>query len=225
MTTRASAVAGLDQVVCDFTPLFVCNPYETPGMSYLQATRALQLAAGNPSVQRRLIRMRQNDGASRGYAPGDYGFLQSPTLGNTAAELADSLAQVHRRACFRHNGVSLWRGRVTDVYTALNVRFDIYDGVMTNRRTDDNYRPAENVRKGYVGTTFGEDSVMPTPLPFGLSGLGRIRATGLPLDLEWPNMGGRMGNGNWDFETYWQSQSWGAGSSTARYRRRPRDQQ
>src|SRR5499427_8619889 len=44
VTTAASAVAGFDQVVCGVTPIYVCNPYETPGMTYDQATEALQHA-------------------------------------------------------------------------------------------------------------------------------------------------------------------------------------
>ncbi|MBV8745210.1 MAG: hypothetical protein JO134_09235, partial [Xanthobacteraceae bacterium] len=38
ITTGASAVAGFDQVVCDATPIFVCNPYEATGMTYAQAS-------------------------------------------------------------------------------------------------------------------------------------------------------------------------------------------
>src|SRR5438874_930675 len=37
LTVGAQAVGGFDQVACDFTPIFVCNPFETPGMSYRQA--------------------------------------------------------------------------------------------------------------------------------------------------------------------------------------------
>ena len=29
LTVGAQAVAGFDQVVCDFTPIFICNPFET----------------------------------------------------------------------------------------------------------------------------------------------------------------------------------------------------
>ena len=29
LTAGAQAVAGFDQVVCDFTPIFICNPFET----------------------------------------------------------------------------------------------------------------------------------------------------------------------------------------------------
>src|SRR5438309_1273542 len=40
LTVGAQAVAGFDQVVCDFTPIFICNPFETQGMTYRQATEA-----------------------------------------------------------------------------------------------------------------------------------------------------------------------------------------
>jgi hypothetical protein len=43
------------------TDLF-CNPYETEGMTYDEATEALQHAAANPSDQARLIRLRQYGG-------------------------------------------------------------------------------------------------------------------------------------------------------------------
>src|SRR5438874_420346 len=47
VTAGASAVAGFDQVVCQAMPLFVCNPYEVPGMSYEQASGELQAAAAD----------------------------------------------------------------------------------------------------------------------------------------------------------------------------------
>src|SRR5262249_14831738 len=59
LTAGASAVAGFDQVVCGVTPIYVCNPYETAGMTYDEATEALQHAAANPSDQGRLMRLRQ----------------------------------------------------------------------------------------------------------------------------------------------------------------------
>src|SRR5262249_26851533 len=80
VTTGASAVAGFDQVVCQFPPLFVCNPYETDGMTYEGATAALQAATADPTIRRRLIRLHQYRGANE-YEAGDYGFLESPTLG------------------------------------------------------------------------------------------------------------------------------------------------
>ena len=57
VTVGAQAVAGFDQVVCDFTPIFICNPFETGGMTYRQATEALVNASNNPAAQRKLIRL------------------------------------------------------------------------------------------------------------------------------------------------------------------------
>jgi hypothetical protein len=204
VTTGASAVAGFDQVVCDFTPLFVCNPFETEGMSYEEATRTLQLAASDPASRRRLIRMRQNGGETGRYAPGDYGFLDSPTLGNTNAALIDGLAQLHRSACFRHRGVDIRPGMVAAANDGFDVRFDIYTGSMVANRTDSNYRPSENVRKGFVGFGLDENSCSGVPAAFWPIGTPPNQATGLPLDRGWPYMHGRMGDGDWDFDTYWQ---------------------
>src|SRR5262249_56045912 len=47
LTVGAQAVAGFDQVVCDFTPIFICNPFETGGMTYREATEALVSASNN----------------------------------------------------------------------------------------------------------------------------------------------------------------------------------
>jgi Flp pilus assembly protein TadG len=210
VTTGASAVAGFDQVVCDVTPLFVCNPFETDEMSYEQATRALQVAAADPAIRRRLIRMRQNSGESRRYDPGDYGFLASPTLGSSDEALIDGLARVHRNACFRHRGVNIRQGFVANVGDGFNVRFDLYNGAMVVNRYDSDYRPAENVRKGFVGA-LGESACAAQAATYWPIGTPPNQATGLPLDEEWPYMDGRMGNGMWDFDTYWQVNHGGSG--------------
>src|SRR5262245_52664789 len=76
VTTAASAVAGFDQVVCGVTPIYVCNPYETAGMTYDQATEALQQAAANTTDQARLIRLRPYGGKARA-AAATYWFLGS----------------------------------------------------------------------------------------------------------------------------------------------------
>jgi Flp pilus assembly protein TadG len=204
ITAAASAVAGFDQVVCGVTPIYVCNPYETPGMTYDQATEALQHAAANPANQGRLIRLRQYDGNAN-YAAADYGFLTSPTLGSDEASLIDSIAVVRPAACFLQRGVNLRPGVVQSVREAFNVRFDIYEGSMSDKYTDNNYRPAQNVRKGYVvasddanqnacATRRGANWPIGSPPD---------QVTGLPLDRTWPYFG-RMGEGNWDFNTYWQ---------------------
>jgi hypothetical protein len=199
VTTGASAVAGFDQVVCDATPIFVCNPYELAGMTYDQATRALQGAMANPAVRRRLIRLRQYGRELDPYVPGDYGFLDSPTIGADANALVEALGRVRPAACFAQSAVNLRAGYMTTAREGFNVRFDIYEGAMASRNQDPAVRPAENVRKGYVG---GGCRALPADSwPIGQA---PNQATGLPLDQLYPDDNGQMGNGEWDFDTYWQ---------------------
>jgi len=201
LTAGASAVAGFDQIVCHVTPMFVCNPYEVPGMGYEQASRALEEAVIDPSVRRRLIRLRQYGNSLEPYVPGDYGFLFSPSTADSS-ELADSVARVQPAVCFSLSGVNFRAGYLATISEAVNVRFDIYERSMTARRNDPRFRPATNVRKGYVGG--GAGSCAANAASNWPIGSPPQQATGLPLDRTWPYMSGGMGQGNWDVETYWQ---------------------
>src|SRR5262245_10024223 len=206
ISTARSAVAGFDQVVCGVTPIYVCNPYETASMTYDQATEVLQHAAANPADQSRLLILRQYDpNANAPYAAANYGFLDSPTLGHDDLSLIESLAAVRPAACFMQRGDNFIPGFVRSVREAFNVRFDIYEGAMSERYDDSNYRPAPNVRKGYVIAS-DDGNVNACAARRGANwpiGSGPDRVTGLPLDQTWPNFE-RIGQGNWDFNTYWQ---------------------
>src|SRR5262249_40524784 len=193
ITTSAFAVAGFDQVVCGITPIYVCNPYETPGMTHDQATEALQRAAANPADQARLVRLRQYDGNAP-YAAADYGFLTSPTLGSDDASLIDSVAVVRPAACFLQRGVNFRPGVVQSVREGFNVRFDIYEGLMSDKYNDSNYQPAQNVRKGYVVASGAANQNACTTRRGANWPIGSPpdQVTGLPLDRTWPNFG-RMG--------------------------------
>src|SRR6516225_4736666 len=187
ITTFASAVAGFDQVVCGVTPIYVCNPYETAGMTYDQATEALQHAAANPTDQGRLIRLRQYDG-NAAYAAANYGFLSSPTLGSDDMSLIDSIAVFRPAACFLQRGVNFRPGLVRFVHEGFNVRFDIYEGAMSEKYNDSNYSPAQNVRKGYVLPS-GDENQNACAARRGANwpiGGGPNGVTGFPLDRSWP---------------------------------------
>src|SRR5215471_18924364 len=202
VTTAASAVAGFDQVVCGVTPIYVCNPYETAGMTYDEATEALQQAAANPSNQGRLMRLRQNAG-NASYSAEDYGFLTSPTLGSDQMSLIDSIAVVRPAACFLQRGVNFRPGLVRSAREGFNVRFDIYEGAMSAKYNDSNYRPAQNVRKGYVVASDENQNACAARRGANWPiGSPPNQVTGLPLDRSWPS--DSMGEGNWDFATYWQ---------------------
>jgi hypothetical protein len=173
-------------------------------MTYDQATETLQHAAANPRDQARLMRLRQYDGTAS-YAAADYGFLSSPTLGSDEVNLIDSLAVVRPAACFQQRRVNFRSGLVRSAREGFNVRFDIYEGTMSQKYDDSNYRPAQNVRKGYVLAN-SDDGVNACTARRGANwpiGSPPDQVTGLPLDHTWPYFGS-MGEGNWDFDTYWQ---------------------
>ena len=200
ITSGASAVAGFDQVVCGVTPIYVCNPYEVPGMTSDQATEALQHAAANAADQARLIRLRQHD-ENTPYAATDYGFLNSPTLGSDDASLIDAIAVLRPPVCFRQRGVNLRQGLVRSAREGFNVRFDIYEGAMSDRSDNSNYRPALNVRKGYVSATDQNACASRRGASWPI-GSPPDQVAGLPMDRTWPDFG-NMGEGNWDLNTYW----------------------
>ncbi len=191
----------MDQVVCDFTPMFICNPYSTPGMTYDQATAALQDAVADPAMRRRQIEMRRGGGGDGQYSPGNYGFLDNPTLGNGANALRDAIAMESPSACFKQSGVDTKPGFVASVRDAVNVRFDLYEHSMSSAKNDPNMRPAMNVRKGYLQASGAAcsaapchtNSVIPVSLrPWVCRGIIAFAST-------CPYMGGRMGDGDLGF--------------------------
>src|SRR5262249_19806743 len=146
-----------------------------------------------------------NMGGNAPYAATDYGFLSSPTLGSDEMSLIDSLAVVRPAACFLQRGVNFRPGLVRSVREGFNVRFDIYEGAMSGKYNDSNYRPAQNVRKGYVVPRGNENQNACATRPGANWPIGSPpdQVTGLPLDRTWPDLGS-MGEGNWDFVRYWQ---------------------
>jgi hypothetical protein len=68
--------------------------------------------------------------------------------------------------CFRQRGVNLRQGLVRAAREGFNVRFDIYEGAMSEKYDDSTYRPAQNVRyeieHGHVGdVSLGGESGAP----------------------------------------------------------------
>jgi len=191
VTAGARAVAGFKAAVCQFTPMFMCNPFEGSGMSIFAAIT-------DPAIRRRQIVLRKKGGGTSQYAAGNYGFLQPPGGEMGANVLREMLALVHPPACFIQPGVKLRPGFIASADQGLNVRFDMYDGALNGKRNDPAFRPAKNVRKGY-GYTGNACQASPDPDNPGLQGL--------PDDLcfatdSCPHMGGRMGDGDWDIEGY-----------------------
>ncbi|TPN89361.1 hypothetical protein FJ987_24295 [Mesorhizobium sp. CU2] len=183
----AKAIAGFSTSVCDYTPVFICNPYEgNPGGV------SLEMAAQQRQYRRRQIILR-NNGA---WQNGNFSFLASPD-GNGANQLELSLARVKPSGCYAQDGVDTEPGQnAGPVQDGLNARFGISKSYIGTANG-----PALNVRMGLKSfncnnkTTFETD---PTK-GIGLEEDPCISAGNCTL------MGGRMGEGNWNLARYWSA--------------------
>lgn len=187
-TATARAVAGFNAAVCQFTPIFMCNPFEGTGISIFDAI-------ANPEIRRRQIVLRKKGGESAQYSSGNYGFLQPPGGEHGADAIREMMAMTRPPACFLQNGVSLRPGFIASADQGLNVRFDIYDGPLNSKKSNPEFRPAKNVRKGYG---YAGNACQAAP---------EAPNQGLPDDTcmatdSCPYMNGRMGDGNWDIDGY-----------------------
>ena len=201
--TAASAVAGFDAAVCNFTPMFICNPYEPAGNTDVLRNSELVTAVSTTAGKRKLIQMKRHDSGQ--WSPGNYGYLESP-LGPGANALRDMIGTASPPACFLQNAIYTKPGNVTSANAAWNVRFDIYSGPMNNAKNDPQFRPARNVRRGFIPPTGGGGgaacnavaAVEPNANYEKLNRDSCFATSTCPVGSD------RIGDGNWDFDTYWQ---------------------
>ncbi|AZO32159.1 MULTISPECIES: pilus assembly protein TadG-related protein [unclassified Mesorhizobium] len=197
----AVSVAGFTSGVCDFTPVFICNPYENDPDGH-----TLEEAVSNPALHRRLIELRKvGNGAAAG--PGNFGFLEPPEgVGNGAQALAQTIATSKPIGCYSAQGVTTKTGQnAGPVQDAFNVRFGIK--ASGGHFNSAEYGPAANVRKGAAaggngngnGNGGGNQCPSYNQLTFGSPNMG------LPRDATTPYMNGRMGDGNWNLSGYWST--------------------
>jgi Flp pilus assembly protein TadG len=211
--SSAQAVAGFKAAVCNFTPMFICNPYELSGNTNL--TEATELykhfdQVNYPDRIGRLINMKQTGGNGAQYFPGNFGFLVPEGASNNpgANVLRQYVGQVAPKACFVSDGVELRTGNIESIRFGFNTRFDMYDGPFNGEKGNANYRPARNVRKGMANDkTTGSGKGTPCN-PDEDNGDADLDFSKLRRDTcfatnSCPNMGGRMGDGVWDKATYW----------------------
>ena len=211
----AQSVAGYDEIVCDALPVFVCNPFESSGMTYYQATQALVAADQNPAAHRQLVRLARSQSKNSGYDASDFGyvtaatgFLPSTACGPSAGRgVPQALAANHVRACYRLSGINVVSGNDQPAMDGLNTRFDIYAGGFAACRI---YVPDLNVRKGFIApgnvdwcnaVPAGANWPIPTP-----------EAAALPVDQNMVTSGGQsfnhnvsVGTGTWNCAAYWSA--------------------
>ncbi|MGX9145952.1 TadE/TadG family type IV pilus assembly protein [Mesorhizobium sp. 128a] len=189
-TMGAVSVAGFSSSVCDFTPMFICNPY-----SSVEALGATLHGASRPSVYLK----KQTGGNNAQYAPGNYGFLQTPDGDQSTPALTGMFASTKPLTCYKDDGVDTKPGNVPPVNEGINVRFDIY---AKNGYNPSIYPPAPNVRKGMVKQVV--KGVCSYVAPTAAQAPNYMA---LPRDTCFPNcpttVPDRIGNGAWNRSGYW----------------------
>ncbi len=194
MSFGAQAVAGFTSGVCDYTPVFICNPYEntadTGGVT-------LEEAANSRALRRRQILLRMNGF----YSPGNFAFLQSP-VGNGAKAIEEMLASTRPQGCYSREGVSTEPGQMSGpVKDGLNARFGL---TKTYRSTEP---PAQNTRMGLKDINCNSGGANAATFETNAAqGMGLLRDS-CHIAGNCTMMGGRMGAGDWDFDdtanSYW----------------------
>lgn len=201
-TSTAEAVAGFDAAVCNFTPMFMCNPLEPVNNADLANDFGLYAMANDYTTRRKIIRfLAFTGGASTTAVPGQFGFLD--VTGGGANALGDQIASTSPKQCYLLNTLSTKTGSMTSLRDAFNVRFDLYKGSYTAS----NYPPGLNVRKGY-SVDFSTDKkgvTSSSPCSQNLSSSPSApTAIGMPVDSCFatnscsPNV--NVGNGDWAWD-------------------------
>ncbi|PBC11795.1 pilus assembly protein TadG-related protein [Mesorhizobium sp. WSM3859] len=199
LTVGGVSVAGFTSGVCNYTPVFMCNPYEMVNGTNSAGGATLEQAVSDPAVHRRLIELRMV-GNNAAYGPGNFGFLAPPDgVGNGAQALAQTIATSRPIGCYSAQGVDTKTGQNNGpVQDAFNVRFGISPN--GNHFNSAEYGPATNVRMG--ASTSGKGNQCPAYNKLTFNATGNM---GLPNDATTPYMGGRMGDGNWNLSGYWST--------------------
>ncbi|MGX8009966.1 TadE/TadG family type IV pilus assembly protein [Mesorhizobium sp. ORM8.1] len=190
MDLRPQAVAGFTNALCQFTPMFICNPYTSLG--------ALQTAVSGTSKPMILLK-EQTGGNNAQYLPGNYGFLSSPEGNKSTATITEMFAVTNPPACYSQNGVTTRPGNIPPVDAGINTRFDLYDNSGPYKTDPTVNPPAPNVRKGMVVSNAGKKSCAYSAPNSGQAS----NYMALPHDTGCCAQAGVPGSGLWNFTGYW----------------------
>jgi len=187
----ATAVAGFaGVVVCDMTPLFICNPFPE---------KDLREVVSKYDFYRSGIRLVPGDQ----WGPGNFGFLRPQSEhGYGENDLASDLARGHVRECVNTLGIFTQTGALTTkAKDAFNTRFDIYRQGSGFSNTDPSVAPAPNIRKGF---TFSNQGNSPGTDPCKMEPAADTnRFRGMTRDLVHASGGTDLiGDGKWDYQGY-----------------------
>src|SRR5262249_2331963 len=134
-TTRATAVAGRDQLSCRQTPMWICNPYETAGMTYEQATAAIE----NPTHKFMQLPLAPNN---THYSPGNFGWVRpnfdthQGVFCGAGQPTTQTVSRSRPQQCFRISGIETKPGNIANANDGINTRFDLYNASFNSCKTD-----------------------------------------------------------------------------------------
>jgi len=149
MDIRPQAVAGFTNALCQFTPMFICNPYTSLG--------ALQTAVSGTAKP--MVWLKEQQGGSNAqYLPGNYGFLSSPEGDKSTKTLTEMFAVTNPPACYGQSAVTTRPGNIPPVNDGINTRFDIFSNGGPYKTDPTVNPPAPNVRKGMVVSNAGKNN-------------------------------------------------------------------
>ncbi|MCH8097787.1 MAG: hypothetical protein IID53_11990 [Proteobacteria bacterium] len=214
-TTSATAVAGQDQVICEFPAMWMCNPSEPLGNTNQELEIDMTLLEGR---QMRMFLQANAGGGGGSYTPGNWGLLcpnGSESDGDKCggSDTAKGLASTDGN-CVGRNNMTVKPGvTLPAIRAGINVRLDYYTSFAKDGgnswRDDSKYMPAANVTQGgepkVKGSKTCEYEDLKNP---------NEKAMGLPRDTCFPdgcgsvdgNMDGndRIGNGEWNYPEYFR---------------------
>lgn len=224
-STQASidAVAGADLKVCGLVPMFLCNPTEPTNNT------STTLKPNYASLTGRLI---QADDAALG--PGNFGFLcpsgDSTTSTTCGASVLPQFFGSTQGSCLPRSGLLTTKPghNKGPVQSGTDVRFDDWDSTMVGFVSNPLYAPSPDVTQGnnakstgsgcYHGTKNSIGSYPSAPNP-----ANPPQAEGLPPDNCFYtgtcsfNSQTNIGNGTWDYKTYYETNHSNDGNTTSAY--------
>jgi Flp pilus assembly protein TadG len=219
---NAQAVASLSSAICKMPPVMICNPEETGSSTSFNA--ANYIGDG--------LRLTAVGNGSGGWAPGNFGYLDTQTGVNGAPDLREGLGwNVPAGECVSADGVNTKPGATVTVTDSFNTRFDIYQNGNTSCPTGgacsasinsvkDVRRPANGNQcqfvnngngwqfdtsgNGYYGQNY-PTTVADLPATTTPSAMGHPRDECHAVSNSGTCAGDRMGDGNWDRDAYFRT--------------------
>lgn len=193
MDVRPQAVAGFTNALCQFTPMFICNPFTN------SATSLSDLQTAVSGTKKPMIWLKeQTGGSSAQYGPGNYGFLSSPEGDKNTAAITEMFAVTNPPACYDQSGVTTRPGNIPPVDAGINTRFDIYDNGGPYKTDPSINPPAPNVRKGMDVQNAGKNNCS-----YNAPTSGQAKNfMAVPRDNCFATTcsnAGSLGDGNWNF--------------------------